>query len=149
MQIEIKIDNEQKEPKIIIITDKTTDENDLLIKKLSEDKIRVISGFRDGVFEILQPNDIVRIYSANQKVYVVTNKGEFTTKLRLYELEEFLNQNQFIRISNSEIINLKMIRNFDLSFTGTIRVVLINGQVTFASRRYVAKIKKVLGLWGE
>ena len=146
MQIEIKIDNEQKEPKIIIITDKTTDENDLLIEKLSEDKIRVISGFRDGVFEILQPNDIVRIYSANQKVYVVTNKGEFTTKLRLYELEEFLNQNQFIRISNSEIINLKMIRNFDLSFTGTIRVVLINGQVTFASRRYVAKIKKVLGL---
>lgn len=146
MQIEIKIDNEQKEPKIIIITDKITDEIDLLIKKLSEDKIRVISGFRDGVFEILQPNDIVRIYSANQKVYVVTNKGEFTTKLRLYELEEFLNQNQFIRISNSEIINLKMIRNFDLSFTGTIRVVLINGQVTFASRRYVAKIKKVLGL---
>lgn len=146
MQIEIKIDNEQKEPKIIIITDKITDEIDLLIKKLSEDKIRDISGFRDGVFEILQPNDIVRIYSANQKVYVVTNKGEFTTKLRLYELEEFLNQNQFIRISNSEIINLKMIRNFDLSFTGTIRVVLINGQVTFASRRYVTKIKKVLGL---
>lgn len=146
MQVEIKINKEQKEPQIIIITDKITDEIDVLIKKLSEDKTKIISGFRDGVFEILQHNDIVRIYSANQKVYVVTIKGEFTTRLRLYELEEILNYNQFIRVSNSEIINLKKVKNFDLNFSGTICVVFFDGQVTYVSRRYVARIKKVLGL---
>ena len=65
---------------------------------------------------------------------------------RLYEIEERLNPHQFVRISNSEIINLKRVDNFDLSFTGTICVKLSNGTTTYVSRRYVAKIKKILGI---
>ncbi|MEE3451384.1 MAG: LytTR family DNA-binding domain-containing protein, partial [Acutalibacteraceae bacterium] len=65
---------------------------------------------------------------------------------RLYELEEQLNKYSFVRISNSEIINLKKVRNFDLSLSGTICVTLSDGTATYVSRRYVSKIKKVLGL---
>lgn len=67
-------------------------------------------------------------------------------RLRLYELEERLNPHQFVRISNSEIINLKRVNNFDLSFTGTIRVKLSNETVTYVSRRYISKLKKILGI---
>ena len=52
----------------------------------------------------------------------------------------------FVRISNSEIINLKKVKSFDLSFAGTICVTLSNGQTTYVSRRYVSKIKQVLGM---
>lgn len=72
--------------------------------------------------------------------------GEYTLHIRLYEIEERLNSHQFVRISNSEIINLKRVDNFDLSFTGTICVKLSNGTTTYVSRRYVAKIKKILGI---
>ena len=48
--------------------------------------------------------------------------------------------------SENEIINLKKVRGFDLSFTGTICVSLSNGTVTYVSRRYVAKIKQLLGI---
>ena len=48
--------------------------------------------------------------------------------------------------TNSEIINLNRVNNFDLSFTGTICVKLSNGTVTYVSRRYVSKIKKILGM---
>lgn len=64
-------------------------------------------------------------------------------------MEERLNSNYFIRISNSEIINLKKVKNFDLSFTGTICVELMNGTTTYVSRRYVSKMKTILGIWGE
>lgn len=57
-----------------------------------------------------------------------------------------MNPAQFVRISNSEIINLKKVKNFDLSFVGTISVEMANGTTTYVSRRYVAKIKKLLGL---
>ena len=67
-------------------------------------------------------------------------------RLRLYEAEERLKQHHFIRISNSEIINLKKVRSFDLSFTGTVCVVLIDGSKTYASRRYVTRLKGVLGI---
>ncbi len=57
-----------------------------------------------------------------------------------------MDPNQFVRISNSEIVNLKKVKNFDLSITGTICVELANDTKTYVSRRYVSKIKKVLGI---
>lgn len=51
-----------------------------------------------------------------------------------------------MRISNGEIINLKKVRGFDLSFVGTICVTLSNGTVTYVSRRYVSKIKQLFGI---
>jgi len=51
-----------------------------------------------------------------------------------------------VRISNSEIINLRKVKAFDLSLAGTIQVSLLNGTVTYVSRRYVPKIKQVLGI---
>ena len=89
---------------------------------------------------------MIRIYLNSGKVVAVTDKGEYILRLRLYEIENRLPSNQFIRISNSEIINLKKVNNFDLSFTGTICVKLSNGIITYVSRRYVPKLKKILGI---
>ena len=52
----------------------------------------------------------------------------------------------FVRISNSEIVNLKKVRSIDLSFVGTICMEMTDGEVSYVSRRYVSKIKKILGL---
>ena len=106
-------------------------------------------GLKDEKIEILEQTDLIRIYANSGKVYAVTDKGEYILRLRLYEIENRLPSNQFIRISNSEIINLKKVNNFDLSFTGTICVKLSNGITTYVSRRYVPKLKKILGIWGE
>lgn len=146
MQIEIKIDDSCMEPKVIILTASMTEEVNKIVQKLSGNSPQILSGSKDEKIEVLEPSELIRIYAANSKVFAVTDKGEYTLRLRLYEVEERLNPNQFVRISNSEIINLKKVRNFDLSFNGTICVELANGTSTFASRRYVARIKKILGI---
>lgn len=146
MQVEIKIDNTCKEPKLIVVTDKMTDEINALIRKLSEESPQILSGFRNDTLEILEQSDIFRLYASAGKVFAVTAKGEYTLRLRLYELEERLDKNCFTRISNSEIINLKKVKSFDLSFSGTICVSMSDGTVTYVSRRYVNKIKQVLGI---
>ena len=76
----------------------------------------------------------------------MTDKGTFRLRMRLYQAEEKLTGMRFVRISNSEIINLNKTENFDLSFVGTIQVKLKNGDTTFVSRRYVSEIKKILGI---
>ena len=96
--------------------------------------------------EILSPEDIIRFYAAGGKTFASVSKKEYILRQRLYELEEQLTKHSFVRISNSEIINLKKVRNFDLSLSGTICVTLSDGTATYVSRRYVSKIKKVLGL---
>ena len=144
MQIEIKLDPSCEEPKIVILTNKMTDEVNDLARKLSNPAPQILVGFLNDNAVILDQAAIFRIYSMNGKTYAATENGEYVLRLRLYELEERLDQNGFVRISNSEIINLKKVRGFDLSFAGTICVSLSNGAVTYVSRRYVAKIKQEL-----
>lgn len=146
MQVEIKIDSSYTEPKIVITTAVVTEEINDIVKKLSEDTPQIISGSKEEKIEVIEQDDLIRIYANSGKVMAVTNKGEYTLRLRLYEIEKRLNPKQFVRISNSEIVNLKKVNNFDLSFTGTICVKLSNGTVTYVSRRYVSKIKKLLGV---
>ena len=136
MQIEIQIDESGKEPKITIVTDRMTDEVNEIMKRLSGEPSKMIAGFRDDFVEILEPEGIFRIFAANGKVFAQTSRGEYTLRLRLYELEQKLDSHVFVRISNSEIINLKKVEGFDLSFTGTICVMLSNGASTYVSRRY-------------
>ena len=146
MKIEIKIDESCAEPKLLIITDKVTDEVNEIVKKLSEGPSQMLAGFRDEQVIVLEPHEIIRIYASSGKVYAETEQGTVQLRLRLYETEQRLMNRSFVRISNGEIINLKKVKGFDLSFTGTICVTLSNGTVTYVSRRYVAKIKQLLGI---
>lgn len=146
MQIEIKIDEKCKEPKIIVMTSKMTDEINTIIKRLSAEQPQMVAGFKGDIVEVLEPSDIYHIFAASGKVLAETNHGEYTLRLRLYEIEQRLDSHSFVRISNSDIINLKKVKGFDLSFAGTICVTLTNGTVTYVSRRFVTKIKQLLGI---
>lgn len=146
MQVEIKIDSSCTEPKVIIMASSVTEEVNNVLKKLSEDTSQIISGSKNGKIKVLEQEDFIRIYANDKKVFAVTVEGEYVLRQRLYELEERLDARLFVRISNSEIINLKKVSHFDLNFTGTICVRLSDGTTTYVSRRYVSKIKKILGI---
>ncbi len=145
MQLEVKIDSACTEPKVVILTASMTEEVNLILSRLSDQAPQMITGSRDDRFEVIEQADLIRIYASAGKVFAVTRKGEYTLRLRLYEIEERL-PHQFVRISNSEIINLKKVDSFDLSLTGTICVKLADGTITYVSRRYVSKLKKILGI---
>ncbi len=146
MQVEVKIDRSCKEPKVIILTASMTEDVRTILNKLSNQTPQIISESKDNKIEVIEQVDLIRIYASSGKVFAVTHKGEYTLRLRLYVIEERLPPHQFVRSSNSEIINLKNVNSFDLSFTGTICVKLTNGTVTYVSRRYVSKLKKILGI---
>ena len=146
MKYEIQIDSSYTEPKVIILTAEITEDIINLTKKLSETSSSVLSGFKDEKIEILEQDALIRIYASDGKVIAATCHGEYTLRLRLYEVEERLKSDIFVRISNSEIINLKKVVNFDLSIAGTISIKLLDGTTSYVSRRFVTKIKKILGL---
>lgn len=146
MQVEIRIDSTVREPKVIVLTDRMTDEVNEIVRKISETEPAMLAGFREDTVTLLDPGEIYRIYAANGKVFAVAGKAEYSLRMRLYEVEERFRGSSFVRISNSEIINLKAVRSFDLSLAGTIRVALKNGEAAYVSRRYVAKIKEALGM---
>ena len=116
MQIEIKIDSACAEPKVLIMTDRMTEEVNALIRKLSEEKPRMLIGFADGSARMLDPQNLQRVYAASGKVYAAENGREYLLRMRLYEAESRLDPERFVRISHSELINLKRAVSFDLRF---------------------------------
>lgn len=146
MDVEVKLDESCKNPHIIILTDRITDEITELVQRLSDTTPKIIVGSIDGKLTVLEPDDIVRIYACCGKVIAVAGGEEYILKIRLYEVEERLDRNSFVRISKSEIINLQKVKCFDLSITGTVCVTMKDGGNYYVSRRYVSKIKKFLGV---
>ena len=146
MQVEIKIDPSCAEPKVVVWTAAVTEQITQLVSRLQEGPAQILTGSRDGQLEILPPDKIVRIYAAGGRVYAATAQGEYLLRLRLYELEGRLDPRRFIRISHSEIVNLDQIQCFDLNLAGTICISLADGNTAYVSRRYVSKIKQILGV---
>ena len=102
----------------------------------------------DGDYCIqVRQSEIFRIYSMDKKVYLETEKENLLLKLRLYEFEELAEKcgwTDFIRISNTDIVNFSKVIKLDMSLTGIVRVIFINGKDAIVSRRYMNKIKKEL-----
>lgn len=146
MEIELKLDEDCAETRVVIIAEKMTEEVSALMERISGQAPQAVAGFCGDTVTLLEPTEIVRIYAAVGKVFAVTAQKEYVLRLRLYEAEEKLSGKGFVRISNSEIINIKKAKKFDMSTVGTICVSLSNGDISFVSRRYVSKIKKSLGI---
>ena len=144
MKTEIHIDPSCREPKLVLVTPELTEAQQALLSRLEQDTS--ILGYRDGSVTMLSPEDVFRFYTENQRVLCETEGETYIIRLRLYELEQRLEGRDFIRISQGELINLRKVRDFDLSFSGTIRVRMRNGKETYVSRRYVKKLKQALGI---
>lgn len=145
MKVEIKINKELEEALITIETSQVTNEINKLVDYINSSRIDLLVGIVDEKIEVINEDEIVKIIAQDKKNYAITETKKYWIQSPLYEIEKRLGKN-FIRISHSEIINAKKIKNIDMSFTGTICLMLSNKQSSYCSRRYVKKIKEILGL---
>lgn len=145
MKVELHIDPAQPELSVVLRAPARTEEVEALLALLTAES-GVLLGFRGGTAVPLPPEAILRFYGEDKEVRAETLDGVYTMRQRLYALEERLTGRRFVRISHSEIVNLDQVTALDLSLTGTIRMTLRGGAVTYVSRRYVKRIKEVLGL---
>ena len=145
LKIDVTLDPALEELLVKVLSPGETEELAALLERL-EDR-PPLTGFRDGGAVPLDPGEVLRFYGEDKEVRAQTLDREvYTVRLRLYELEERLDRRTFVRVSHSEIVNWKRVTALDLSLSGTIRVTLDGGVVTYVSRRYVKKIKEVLGI---
>ncbi len=146
MKIVLDIKESYKEEKIIIKANKMTNEIETFINFFrSNNSDTNLLGYKEDIMVMLETSKIFRIFANNKKVYAENDKGLYEIKFRLYELEEKLFKD-FVRISNSEIINLKLVKQFEMGFTGTIVVVFKNNEKSYVSRRYMKILKERLGV---
>lgn len=146
MKVEIIIDESIEETRVKIFAKDYSKEVENLKDFLADRLVDKIVVFKNKEVFITSHKDIIRIYAQDKNVFVKTKDGTFSSRLTIYELNDRLDKNKFIRISRSEIVNLDFVRKLDLSFIGTIAVELTNGDVSYVSRRNLKEFRKALGL---
>ena len=144
MKVELNIDEKFKEILVSISTDKINDEVQELVNYI-EYKEDYLVGIADDQVCVLDISDIIRVFVEDRKVFVVTTKGKFIVRKKLYEKNNLLTKD-FVKISQSEIANIKFIKNLDLSIRGTIVIVYKNSDISYVSRRLLKDFKTKLGL---
>ena len=147
MKVELHIDPALRRPKVVIHAPAATAEVQELARRLAaEGTSPTFTAFRGSEALLLPLPDILRFYTDGKGVSCQTAGGVYAVRQRLYELEEELEGTRFVRVSHSEIVDLNKVSALDLSITGTIKMTLEGNVTVYVSRRYVKKIKQVLGL---
>ena len=144
MKVELNIDKKFEETIVTISANKVNDEIQNLVNYI-EIKEDYFIGVSDGKVRLLNLEDIIRVYVENRKVYVVTVEGRFIVRKKLYEVQSMLTKD-FIKISQSEIANIKYIHSLDLGLRGTIVINYENSDISYVSRRMLKEFKAKLGL---
>lgn len=144
MKIDIDIDKRYEEIQVILRSNEMNDETMEILEKLKTTKNKYILGKSDKKVYIVDVKDIYFFYSENQKVFVETEDFRYEVDERLYEIEDNFKNTSFIRVSKFSIVNLKKVKNIDMSFSGNLNINFINGKKESISRRYISKIKDYL-----
>ncbi len=149
IDIDIQIDAACAEPKVVIRTDRVTPEVESIVAAIEhcmDTQYSMVTAYDGNATVLLSQREIVRVYNENRKLIIQTERGAFTARRTLAEMEATLNNGRFLRIRRSEIITLYKVANFDFSLAGTIHVHFEDGSSTWAARRYVRAIQEALGL---
>lgn len=142
MKFRLFIDRDREEEVIVYAHEKSRLVSS--IEKLVSDNAELI-GYNGKTAVKINLSEVYCFVTERNKVYAVTEKEKLQMKLRLYQLEEIADEN-FVKINQSCIANIRTIERFDASVSGTMRVVFKNGYTDYVSRRQMKTVKERLGL---
>ena len=144
MKLELNIDEKVKETLVVVSANKIDKEVQNLINYI-EYSSEYLIGIVEDKASIIDIDEIIRVYIEDRKTFVVTVKDTYVVKKKLYEVESMVTRN-FIKISQSEIANIKFIKNLDFSNAGTIVIKYKNSDISYVSRRMIKEFKLNLGI---
>ena len=133
----------EHEDEILIYAKQRTELVDKIEALCSEENTELVGYLdRDGVK--LDVSDIHCFVVEDNRVFALTDDNKYRMKQRLYSLEETLD-NRFVKINQSCVVNIRQIRKFSATVSGTMNVTLKNGYSDYVSRRNIKNVKERLG----
>lgn len=116
-----------------------------LINSLKLGKGRLV-GIDNEENVLLSPEDIYYIEAVDNKVFLYTKNKVYSSKYKLYEVEEQFGYTDLFRASKSVILNASKIKSVTPSLSGRFEATLLNGERVIISRQYVKRLREILGV---
>jgi DNA-binding LytR/AlgR family response regulator len=136
--------DKNREEEVIIYAHERNETVESIERIVSSTQLELI-GYSGKSAVKLEWSEVYCFSVEDNRVYAVTEKEKLQLKLRLYQVEEMADKG-FVKINQSCVANIKHIKRFDASVSGTLRVIFKNGYTEYVSRRQLKTVKERLGL---
>ena len=136
--------DKNREEEVIIYAHERNETVESIERIVSSTQLELI-GYSDKSAVRLEWSEVYCFTVEENRVYAVTETEKLQLKHRLYQIEEFADEG-FVKINQSCVANIRHIKRFDASISGTLRVVFKNGYTDYVSRRQLKTVKERLGL---
>ena len=103
-------------------------------------------GWRENEMHRLKLSEVFYFEVVDERSFVYTQADVFEAKEKLYEFERLCAGSALFRCSKSVILNADRIDYVRPSLSGRFEAVLSNGEKVVVSRKYVAELKRMLGV---
>ena len=98
--------------------------------------------FKDDEQFLLDPDEVVYIEVADNRVKVVTTDDTYDSKKKLYELKEMLSTEPFAQINKGTLVNIDFVKSVSAEFSGNYTLRLKTGkEILTISRKYFKEFK--------
>lgn len=98
--------------------------------------------FKDDEQFLLEPDEVVYIEVADNRVKVVTTDDTYDSKKKLYELKEMLSTEPFAQINKGTLVNIDFVKSVSAEFSGNYTLRLKTGkEILTISRKYFKEFK--------
>ena len=104
---------------------------------------KILVRYIDKTIHRIAPADIYYIKSTGNKAFIYSENKVYTSKMKLYELQDLLLNDSFMRISKSTIVNLSKIKSIASGASGRLDATLLNDGKVIVSRQYVKRFKQL------
>ena len=143
MKCTVIIDEKREEEVIVYLHSKTPIADGIRELCLADE--RTITAYSEDGAVKLSPGEVYAFTVSGGKLTAVTEKEKLRVRERLYEIEAAVG-NSFVRINQSCIINISLVKRFRTSFGASLLVEMKNGFCDYVSRRQIKAVKERLGL---
>lgn len=145
MKIEIDINEEYSDISVQIKAPRISQDIEKMISMMRMINMQLAVKRNDETY-LLDTDRILYIESVERNTFVYTEDALYESDLKLYEIEQELLKQNFIRISKQSIINLRKIKSLKADVNRKIRVTLINDEQVLVSRMYANELRKRIGV---
>ncbi len=145
MKITIDIDDKYSDIAVEVKAPRLTQDIEKIISLMRMINMQIAVKQEDETI-LLDTDKILYIEAVERNTFVYTKDASYESDLKLYQVEQELLEQNFIRISKQCILNLRKIKSLKADINRKIRVTLVNDEQIIVSRMYAEELRKRLGV---
>lgn len=145
MKITVETDKNITETEIHIKCSQIDESLKEIIASLSLDDCKFV-GYLDNEAYFVSLNEILYFEVVDGETFFYTNGKIYESVLKLYKIEESIQNTSFARISKTTIANLRKMTSIKKAEHSRLVATMVSGEKLVVSRQYVSEIKRKLGV---